>query len=123
MDIKRIQRKRTRGWRSPKDTRFCGRGTKYGNHFKVVKKGTACFVIENTLNNKFGEIEYKTKIDAVNASCRLHSFFLHRKYQTDNELREYLEPLHGYGNLSCWCRTDQRCHVDYLIELIKRLWK
>ena len=31
----RVQRKRTKGWRMPPDTIYVGRGSKWGNPFKV----------------------------------------------------------------------------------------
>lgn len=31
----RIQRKRTKGWKQPANTRYCGRGSKWGNPFVV----------------------------------------------------------------------------------------
>lgn len=36
MKPKRIQRKRTKGWRMPENTVYVGRGSKWGNPCKVV---------------------------------------------------------------------------------------
>lgn len=33
---RRIQRKRTAGWRMPENTRYVGRGTPWGNPWRVV---------------------------------------------------------------------------------------
>lgn len=33
--MKRIQRKRTKGWRMPENTVYIGRGSKWGNPYKV----------------------------------------------------------------------------------------
>ncbi len=121
--MNRIQRKRTKGWKSPTSTRFCGRGTKYGNHFRVLKKGNNCYVVENTLNNNdHGVIIYKDKQAAVKMACQLHAFFLDRKYPSKKAMKEYLKPLRAFENLSCWCRMDNQCHVDYFISLIKKYW-
>lgn len=120
--MERIQRKRTKGWRSPPKTRFCGRPTVYANHYKIVFKGVKGFVILNTINDKEEGRHYATKAEATKRACELHSFFLHRKYQTDDALREFLEPLRAYDYLSCFCSKHEQCHVDYLIVLIRRLW-
>jgi len=39
MNPKRIQRKRTRGWKMPKNTVYVGRPTKWGNPFKLTPDG------------------------------------------------------------------------------------
>ena len=38
---KRIQRKRTKGWRMPDNTVYVGRGSKWGNPFTVKEYGAA----------------------------------------------------------------------------------
>lgn len=41
--IRRIQRKRTKGWKMPRNTVYVGRGSKWGNPYKV---GT-CLIPDN----------------------------------------------------------------------------
>ena len=37
--MKRIQRKRTKGWKMPENTKYVGRPTKWGNPFTYEKSG------------------------------------------------------------------------------------
>jgi hypothetical protein len=46
MGAKRIQRKRTKGWKMPEGTVYVGRPTKWGNSFKVGRDGTAIEAVE-----------------------------------------------------------------------------
>ena len=36
-----------------------------------------------------------------------------RAYPSNNQIREELRNR----NLACWCRSDQRCHADVLLEI------
>lgn len=84
----RVQRKRTKGWRMPPDTIYVGRGTQWGNVHRPGC-GPCCH-------------------DAGDAV---------RLFRADVERGEYgdLAALRG-KNLACWCRLDQPCHADVLLE-------
>ena len=89
---KRIQRKRTKGWRMPEGAVYVGRPTKWGNPW-IVRSDT-------------GEQLRRLTVD---------------QYQTYLELQiEHgeldLAELRG-KDLACWCRLDQPCHADILLEL------
>jgi len=69
---------------------YIGRGSKWGNPFKIGKDGTRDEVIEK-----------------------------YRKYLLDNEdLLKELKELEGM-RLGCYCKP-KKCHGDILVELIKR---
>lgn len=94
--VRRIQRKRTRGWRLPPNTIIVCRPSIWGNPFKV---GTT----------------YKTNAEAVVAFRRA---LLHGELKTRNGemLKNKLNELKGF-DLACWCRLDECCHADVLLEL------
>lgn len=95
---KRIQRKRTKGWRMPPNTIYVGRPTRYGNPFKV------------------GELNADTgKIVTLEKCLEYFRFYLQRKYQ-GALLVEFLAPLRG-KNLACFCKESEPCHADILLEL------
>ncbi len=97
----RIQRKRTKGWRMPENTIYVGRGSKWGNPFKV---GEPPF--------KFGGI----KIVTIKGVLRAHrSWVRGRLFFTPH----FLDELKG-KNLACWCPLDKPCHADILLELANR---
>lgn len=86
---KRIQRKRTKGWKMPPNTVYVGRPTRWGNVFQVGKDGTA--------------------EECVARYRRLYRFGM----LADKDL---MRGLRGY-NLACWCPLDQPCHADVLLDI------
>ena len=92
MNLKRIQRKRTRGWRMPENAVYVGRPTKWGNPYPVKTFGS------------------KAALDS------------YEKWLVDrlNEDPKFLEPLEGF-DLACWCPLDKPCHVDVLLKFFKRM--
>ncbi len=89
---KRIQRKRTRGWRMPPNAKYVGRPSKWGNPYSIKGHGRerALELYRDWLAN---EIEI-----------------------APDNLVEIRNELKG-KNLACWCKLDQPCHADILLEL------
>ncbi len=87
----RIQRKRSKGWKMPENTVCVSRGTKWGNPFKADWPEGG-----------------KDRAWAVSAF---------RGYYHDNaEFRAVVVRELSGKNLACWCRLDQPCHADVLLE-------
>lgn len=83
MTTKRIQRKRTPGWRMPPNTVYVGRGSKWGNPFTHENSGGIH--------------------PAIRFAC---------------EIAPMLDVSELVGkDLACWCRLDQACHADSLLEM------
>lgn len=115
MTPKRIQRKGTRGWRIPVNTRYCGRGTKYGNMHKVETEGE-CFKVFDV--DYFGG-NYRYFMERKDA----HAFAV-KLYKKDTDEYfilnpKYFEELRGFDFLACFCPPSLPCHVDVLIELLE----
>jgi hypothetical protein len=89
--MKRIQRKRSKGWRMLPNTVYVGRPSRWANPFRIGFDGD-----RETVVRKFREY----------AMERL-------KQESD-----WLEPLRG-KDLACWCPLDKACHADVLIELLE----
>ena len=109
MKAKRIQRKRTKGWRMPPGTVYVGRGSKWGNPYVVSKTETG----------KYRMFRYRVrpfafKIDAIKRSVRCYKDRI-AKYFTPSRLKE----LEG-KDLACWCPLDKPCHADVLLEIANR---
>ncbi|RDC59810.1 hypothetical protein HME9302_00031 [Alteripontixanthobacter maritimus] len=102
----RVQLSRKKGWRLPPNTASVARPHKWGNPF----------VLEwNERLRRFqvirgGLVLHQCK-DRFEAAHFAVSGF-------DNEIVGNLpvEELRG-KNLACWCRLDQPCHADVLLEL------
>jgi hypothetical protein len=97
---KRIQRKRTKGWRTPEGAVYVGRGSKWGNPWKVGDCTGA------SINGP----HYATAQDCVD----LFGFWA---CDPDDPLD--VSPLAG-KDLMCWCALDQPCHADVLLELANK---
>lgn len=93
MKPKRIQRKRTKGWKNPPNTIYVGRPTKYGNPFKVGDNGNGLIL---------------TAEEAVEEYKEHYLPFLNQ---------ELLKVKLGGKNLSCFCRLDMPCHTEVLLRL------
>ena len=90
--MKRLQRKRTKGWRMPPNTVYVGRPSKWANPFRIGIDGDREAVVR-----KFREYAMKKLKEDPN----------------------WLEPLRG-KDLACWCPLDKPCHADVLIELLRK---
>jgi len=106
--MKRIQRKRTKGWKMPINTKYVGRPTKWGNPFRVEDLGAEEAVKlykECILNNAM----CYSYMDVREARIQFERF----KWMAEN-----LEQLRGL-DLACFCSLSSPCHADALIELLK----
>lgn len=114
---KRIQRKRTKGWKMSEGAVYVGRPTKWGNPFdfrseeyraEAVKRGfyeePKCFAralavrdYESGIKAPVGLADLKTRGRFIN-------------------IRDSLKLLRG-KDLACWCSLEDACHADVLLEL------
>ncbi|MGQ3384509.1 DUF4326 domain-containing protein [Glutamicibacter sp. TV12E] len=92
---KRIQRQRTKGWRKPEGAVYVGRGSRWGNPYRVSGETTA------------------------QGAVALFRDFIQRAPLDNNGQRveaTIRAELAG-KDLMCWCPIDQPCHADVLLEL------
>lgn len=87
---KRIQRSRKKGWHMPPHARYVGRPTIYGNPFVISDTCTAAEAV----------VAFRWYCDNKGPAFRA-------AIQYD---------LRGL-DLACWCRLDQPCHADVLLEI------
>jgi len=90
---KRIQRKRTKGWRMPEGAVYVGRPTQWGNPFKVDAR-----------HNLFEAVK---------------DFRGYVESRLANGIGYPLRALKG-KDLVCWCPLHKPCHADVLLELANR---
>lgn len=99
MKPQRVQLQRTKGWRMPPNTVKVDRTTIYGNPFTVPG-------------------DYPTAQGAVQ---RFRSaIFGHPKPHPESYIGRIIKnaPRELRGkNLACWCKLDEPCHADVLLEL------
>lgn len=88
----------------PPNTRYVGRGTRWGNPFRVGDR----IPVELAIGFGFGIVEdHAHAVTLYDAWVRAAAPF------TVDEVRA---ELGGY-NLACWCPIDQPCHADVLLRL------
>lgn len=97
MKPKRIQRKRTKGWKMPANTISVTRPGKWGNPYKIGE--------EYKTESGFKKIE--TAQHAVNLFEQAIEFY--NKEQIKKELKG--------KNLACYCSLDSPCHADILLKI------
>lgn len=109
---KRIQRKRTKGWRMPPNTIYVGRPTQWGNPFhgkhlmveECVEAFRALLLRDFRWFRRSGFCVYTAGV--------IFSWTLTSR----NDVKRLLEPLRG-KDLACWCKEGAPCHADILLEL------
>lgn len=101
---KRIQRKRTKGWRMPEGAIYVGRPTKWGNPFDWQDYYDV-FCSESDAKAQAAEYYRKWLAGEIKV------WSLARQWILDN-----IEQIRGY-DLACYCKPDQPCHADVLLEL------
>lgn len=129
----RIQRKRTKGWKMPPNTIYVGRGSKWGNPFRVVQYHDKKWAIKTNgspectpiLTNNAHAV-YDTKEAATKDAIKCYQIWLTPYEHETGILSEvYLsmanidlikEELKG-KNLACWCATNEPCHADILLNI------
>lgn len=95
---KRIQRRRTKGWAMPEGAVYVGRPTKFGNPYAV------------------GEVNPITDEERT----REESVRLYRLSVTQWWPPTFLDTVRNElagKDLACWCRLDEACHADVLLDI------
>jgi hypothetical protein len=105
----RVQRKRTKGWRMPENTVSVARPGRWGNSWQIGSTGWTIL--------PGGFINREPHEPLTREQC-IESFRNSTEYQLSHD-PGYLAELRG-KNLACFCRLDQPCHGDVLLELANR---
>ena len=95
---KRIQRKRTRGWRTPAGAIYVGRPTKWGNPSYVAK------------------LKGFTRAESHAAAVKAFGWWLITEGEGSQIAEAAKAELRGH-DLVCWCRLDEPCHADVLLRV------
>jgi hypothetical protein len=120
MTPKRIQRRRTKGWRMPENTVYVGRPTRWGNPYYIGRVGnrrrwTGYFVGEHGNDiDAFGE--YATHREAAARAVEMYELHIGPMGNHELDVEDVRRTLAG-KNLACWCPPEQPCHADVLLEL------
>lgn len=115
---KRIQRKRTKGWRMG-DAVYVGRGSKYGNPYKVGES------YEIFMAGTYGFRQHRQILEFITPALAVDLYRIWLNYMhtgdtpRDRPLPSEIEELRG-KDLACWCPLTSPCHADVLLELANK---
>jgi hypothetical protein len=103
---KRIQRKRTKGWRMPAKAVYVGRPTKWGNPFTI---GCEAWRFSTDMPHRC-PANWQEVVENYEHMIQLEIAIGYRN----------LKELRG-KDLACWCPLDRPCHADVLLRLANGL--
>lgn len=114
MKPQRMQRKRTRGWRMPKNTIYVGRPSKWGNCFEWRDELYDYCECGATIIGALPVLEARRiAVEKYKMFLKRRWRFVGREAPTFEEIKKELRGK----NLCCWCPMDQPCHADVLLEI------
>ena len=140
----RLQRSRKKGSSLSSESKlinnldyvYVGRGSRWGNPFRVVQYSDKKYAIKTDGSERCGDIlvkhchaVYDTKEEAVIDAIKCYDFWLvpctHKDstmmefYSAMAEIDDALLTLKG-KNLVCWCGLSENCHGDLLLKLANK---
>ena len=120
--MKRIQRKRTKGWKMPDNSIYVGRPTKFGNPFKLTpEKAILYYKKDKIIGSPWCYLNELSQFSMFTILV-LYEQWIRGELQYNDIERALpnppdIEELRG-KDLACWCSLDKPCHVDVLIKLL-----
>lgn len=122
---RRIQRRRTKGWRKPEDAVYVGRPTRFGNPARIVPAGDrngGLLVLWEPNGMPVGTWP-ADGIEARRYATELYRTWITQPEQADT-LRLFRGLLHG-RDLMCWCPLPEpgepdHCHAAVLLALVNQ---
>jgi len=127
----RVQRKRSKGWKMPENTIYVGRGTQWGNPFKIVPVKFGWHVIAKEGGKEHVILKTDDYQKAVNLSLESYQYWLMPYTHKDGDMDKFFLSTAVYEsivselkgkNLACWCKIMNHgnycnCHADILLSL------
>jgi len=120
---KRIQLRRSKGWRKPEGAVVVSRPSSWGNPYApILETGTGIWRI--TGRGSSGPVllaGHEMPDRAAPIECvRLYRLMIESDAADQcDDPADYFDELRGH-DLACWCPLDQPCHADVLLELANR---
>lgn len=115
---KRVQLRRTKGWRKPPGAVVVARPGEWGNPYRVDRhRGDGLLWLTYSLGtDDVAELRTVASLEEGRTLAVEH----YRRALTDGELpyreRYIREQLSGC-DLACWCPLDEPCHADVLLAV------
>ena len=126
MSPKRIQRKRTKGWRMPEGAIYVGRPSLWGNSWSLTEVRRAygpLVAAEKAVRLYERELESWVPMSDwahLVSETRWEAERQRQDASGAQSMGEYARFALRGRDLVCWCPLDQPCHADVLLELANR---
>jgi hypothetical protein len=124
MEPKRVQRKRTKGWRMPEGAVYVGRPTSWGSPY-IVCRGVVGITRRHRVPRPVvgwcvstlsgATLLFRQREEALRASV-WHFERALRGGQLAVTVEDVRRELRG-KDLACWCRASDPCHADVLLRV------
>jgi len=115
---KRIQLRRTKGWRKPEGAIVVARPSKWGNPFRIEYRPANETYRWVVLSSFKGHIlgAHETKAEAAAQAVEVYELQIGPLggYEIPGDL--IVSELAG-KDLACWCKPGDPCHADVLLEI------
>lgn len=112
---KRIQRRRTKGWRMPEGAVYVGRPSRWGNCFTLVGEEPHVRILAPSAFDTGWT--FPTRKAAAEHAAKAFRWQIENHPNvtgfTADEVRAELRGL----DLACWCPLDHPCHADVLLAI------
>ena len=118
--LKRVQRKRSKGFKLPANTKCVDRTTKFGNPFKLTTDGFILYYKEGKILGSpwcyLNELHYTIK-----TVVKLYEEWITGEFNYKG-VEKVLPPIPDISelkgkNLACFCSEGSPCHGDVLLKL------
>jgi hypothetical protein len=113
MTPKRVQLRRTKGWRKPEGAVVVARPSRWGNPFTMAK-------YQEYMDPRASDEEARRAcVDAFRDWLRGITWAAGSGPEWDRRLADYLAAIPELRgkDLACWCRLSDPCHADVLLDL------
>lgn len=120
----RIQQRRTAGWRKPQGAVAIGRGTRWGNPFRIAKVPCPthgrCWSVRTDTHDERIWREHLPSDEAARREA-VDLFALHiaamGNYEYDTQTLALARAELAGRDLMCWCPPAHACHGDILLDV------
>lgn len=121
---KRIQLRRTKGWRKPEGAIVVARPSSWGNPYApILETGTGRWRITGRTPNGLVLLdghEMPDRAAAIIECVRLYRLMIASDAADQcDDPADYFAELRGH-DLACWCPLDAPCHADVLLDMANR---
>jgi protein gp37 len=110
---RRVQLKRTKGWRMPPNTVKVDRTSRWGNPFEIGKTSPGEGKLGSCTPKELLGVPVRDRAHAV----QLFREWIHSPSEVAETWRTAAHTLCG-KNLACWCSLDGPCHAEILLRLV-----